>query len=125
MRVEGETVPALPGDGEVRELADVFRLLGDASRLRLLVGLLENGELRVGDLARLAGQSESSASHALRLLRAHRIVEVRRSGRAAYYRLADAHVRVLLEVALTHLDHAPPVHEPGAGSTTNAATCGP
>jgi len=91
----------------VEELASVFGLLGDPGRLRLLVTLLEGGEVCVHDLAAVTGQSESGVSHALRLLRAHRVVVVRRSGRSAFYRLADGHVRLLLDVALTHLGHAP------------------
>lgn len=57
------------------------------------------------DLAAAVGQSESGVSHALRLLRAHRVVQVRRSGCMAYYRLADGHVRLLLDMALTHQGH--------------------
>jgi hypothetical protein len=52
-------------------------------------------------------QSKSAVSHAPRLLRAHRVVVVRRIARSAFYRLADRHVRMLLDVALTHLGHAP------------------
>ena len=85
------------------EAADTFSLLGDPHRLSMLVSLL-HGERCVGDLARQTGQSESAVSHALRLLRAHRVVSVRRAGRHAYYRLQDAHVRVLLQTALDHAD---------------------
>ena len=59
--------------------------------------------MSVCDLAAAAGMSESSASHAARWLRAHRIVTApRRQGQMAYYQLADGHVRVLLDVALLH-----------------------
>src|SRR5215472_2330934 len=75
------------------------------------VALLE-GEMCVCDLAAAAGTSESAASHHLRLLRAHRVVQVRRSGRMAYYRLADSHVRMLLDIALTHIGHAPAAAHP-------------
>lgn len=98
---------ALPPDETVLDLAAVFSLLSDPSRVRLLITLLEGGEVCVHDLAAVIGQSESSVSHALRLLRAHRVVAARRSGRLAFYRLADGHVRLLLDVALTHLGHAP------------------
>jgi DNA-binding transcriptional ArsR family regulator len=81
--------------------AEVFALLGDPGRLRLLLTLLD-GERCVGDLAAANKQSESAVSHQLRLLRAHRVVTVRRSGRHAYYQLADAHVRMLLDIALAH-----------------------
>ena len=92
----------------VEELGATFGLLADAARLRLLVALLD-GEMCVCDLAAACGQSESGVSHALRLLRAHRVVAGRRSGRRAFYRLADAHVRMLLDLALTHHAHATPL----------------
>jgi len=98
---------SLPDEDSIARLADVFGLLGDPGRVRLLVALLEGGEVCVHDLAAVAMMSESSASHALRLLRAHRVVVSRRRGRFAFYRLADGHVRMLLDVALTHLGHAP------------------
>ncbi len=101
---------ALPVDSDVVDVADVFGLLADSGRLRLLVALLEGGELCVCDLAAAAGQSESGVSHALRLLRAHRVVESRRAGRMAYYRLADSHVRMLLDLAFTHSGHTDAVH---------------
>jgi ArsR family transcriptional regulator, lead/cadmium/zinc/bismuth-responsive transcriptional repressor len=97
---------AMPDQETVEELAQIFGLLGDRGRLRLMAALLEGGEMCVCDLAAATGQSESAVSHALRLLRAHRVVKVRRSGRMAYYRPADSHVRVLLDVALTHIRHS-------------------
>jgi DNA-binding transcriptional ArsR family regulator len=102
---------SMPAEGQVADLADVFGLLADPGRLRVLVALLE-GEMCVCDLAAAAGASESAASHHLRLLRAHRVVQVRRSGRMAYYRLADAHVRVLLDITLAHIGHAPAAAHP-------------
>lgn len=95
----------MPAVGAIAQAADVFALLGDPGRLRLLVALLGQ-ELCVCDLAVACGQSESSVSHALRLLRAHRVVQVRRQGRRAFYRLDDAHVRVLLDLALVHIAHS-------------------
>jgi ArsR family transcriptional regulator, lead/cadmium/zinc/bismuth-responsive transcriptional repressor len=104
-------VGAMPADDDIAGLADVFGLLADAGRMRVLVALLE-GEMCVCDLAAVAKASESAVSHHLRLLRAHRVVQVRRTGRMAYYRLADAHVRLLLDVALTHIGHAPAASHP-------------
>ena len=100
-------VPVLQREREtaIESLADVFALLADPGRLRILTSLLDGGELCVSDLAAMAGMGESAASHALRLLRAHRVVKVRRAGRMAYYSLIDAHVRQLLEVALEHEAH--------------------
>jgi DNA-binding transcriptional ArsR family regulator len=105
---------AMPADDDIAGLADIFGLLADAGRLRVLVALLE-GEMCVCDLAAVARASESAVSHHLRLLRAHRVVQVRRTGRMAYYRLADAHVRLLLDVALTHIGHAPAASHPELG----------
>ncbi len=96
---------SLPADEDVFELADMFGLLAEPGRLRLLASLLEVGELCVCDLAAVSGMSESAVSHALRLLRAHRVVQVRRAGRRNYYRLADSHVRMLLDTALAHTEH--------------------
>jgi DNA-binding transcriptional ArsR family regulator len=96
---------ALPSDDSVRNLAHVFGLLADPGRLRLISALLEGGEMCVCDLAAATGQSMSAASHALRLLRADRVVKVRRAGRMAYYRLADSHVRMLFDLAITHIGH--------------------
>lgn len=98
-----------PPQQDVEDLADVFGLLSEPGRLRLLMALLE-GELCVSDLAAVADLSESSTSHALRILRAHRVVTVRRSGRMAYYQLADAHVRMLLDLAVAHVQHTELVH---------------
>lgn len=102
--------PTIPEDADVTDLADVFGLLSDPGRLRLMVALL-GGELRVAELATAAGMSESATSHALRILRAHRVVSVRRSGRMAFYALADAHVRLLLDVALAHVEHSEMIHD--------------
>lgn len=99
----------MPAENEVIDTADVFDLLSDPNRLRLLVAMLD-GELCVCDLAATTGMSESATSHALRLLRAHRVVSARRSGRRAFYRLADAHVRMLLDLAFTHTQHTEAVH---------------
>lgn len=101
----------LPREDDVVALADVLNLLGDPTRLKLLVALLEAGEMCVCDLAAACAQTESAVSHALRLLRAHRIVSVRRAHRMAYYRLEDAHVRMLLDVGLAHTGHTDILHD--------------
>jgi DNA-binding transcriptional ArsR family regulator len=96
---------ALPDSAEVIELARVFGLLGDPNRLQLLTALLAGDELCVCDLAAVTAMSESAVSHALGLLRARRVVSARREGRMAFYRLADSHVRTLLEMGLAHTGH--------------------
>jgi DNA-binding transcriptional ArsR family regulator len=97
---------SLPDADVVDELAEVFGLLSDPNRLRLLAAMLEGGELCVCDLAAAVGMAESTTSHALRLLRAHHVVKARRAGRMMHYSLRDGHVRMLLDVALEHVHHA-------------------
>lgn len=94
-----------------RDVSRVFKLLGDPTRSRLLYALLDAHEVCVCDLAAATGLAEATVSQALRLLRASDVVVARRDGRLAYYRLADEHVRLLLDVARRHVAH--PV---GAGS---------
>jgi len=85
-------------------MADLFGMLADRSRLRILTQLAERDEACVGDLAKDAQVSESAVSHALRLLRAHGIVDTRRDGRFIYYSLVDEHVRMLLDATIAHVD---------------------
>lgn len=95
----------LIGVEDADELAACFRLLGDPKRVRILYALLEAGELCVCDIAATAEVSETTVSHAMRLLRTAGIVRSRRDGRMMYYRLDDAHVRLLLDVSKEHVVH--------------------
>ena len=95
----------LPDEAMSQELAETFRVLADSGRVRLILALLEGGELCVCDLAAVTGLSPTACSHNLRLLRAGRIVRYRRCGRNVFYTLDDAHIRLLLDVGLQHLGH--------------------
>lgn len=95
----------LPPAVEITTIAELFRLLGDPTRVRILYALLESGELCVSDLAEATDSVESTVSHALRLLRAAGVVANRRDGRVVYYRLDDAHVRMLLDLTREHVEH--------------------
>lgn len=119
---------ALPED-ELQRAAAMFKMLGDPTRARLLYALLDAGELCVCDLAAATGSLEATVSQALRLLRAAGVVTGRRSGRLVYYRLADAHVRMLLELTHQHVGHdeGAPSHAstaalPSVPAATPAAT---
>ncbi|GAB2768986.1 metalloregulator ArsR/SmtB family transcription factor [Terrabacter koreensis] len=94
-----------PGPDELARVTSVFKLLGDPTRARLLYALLEAGELCVCDLAAATATAETTVSQALRLLRASAVVTGRREGRNIYYRLSDAHVRLLLDVTREHALH--------------------
>ncbi|MGI8662170.1 MAG: ArsR/SmtB family transcription factor [Acidimicrobiales bacterium] len=103
-RVAAARARMITGD-EATQVTELFRLLGDPTRVRMLYALAEAGELCVCDLAAVVEVPETSVSHALRLLRTAGIVRSRRSGRMAYYSLDDAHVRLLLDVSAEHLRH--------------------
>ncbi|MEQ8246567.1 MAG: metalloregulator ArsR/SmtB family transcription factor [Alphaproteobacteria bacterium] len=87
---------------DLTELAEVFRLLGDPSRLRILLEC-RKGPIPVGDIAQATGLSPSLVSHHLRLLRATRIVSGDRKGRLVLYTLADHHIDRVLTDMLEHL----------------------
>ncbi len=86
----------------VQALAEMFRILGDPTRVRI-VDVLAEGELCVCDIAEHVGISESAVSHQLRLMRGMRIVRGRRAGRCVYYTLDDQHVLDLFHQGLRHV----------------------
>lgn len=88
---------------KAQQMADFFRLLGDANRLRIL-SLLAKQDLCVCDLATLLEMSESAVSHQLRTLRSLRLVSYNKRGRKVYYRLLDHHVLKLYQSVAEHLD---------------------
>ena len=105
-RVAAAKARMIPND-EANQLTELFRLLGDSTRVQILYALVEVGELCVCDLAAVVDVPETSISHALRLLRTAGVVRNRKSGRMVYYSLNDAHVRLLLDVSAEHLRHTP------------------
>ncbi len=96
---------ALAPDSAYDDLAELFGALADATRARLVHALLST-ELCTGDLATVLRISESGASQHLRILRALRLVKVRRSGRFVYYSLDDEHIALLVKIGMLHLGHA-------------------
>jgi len=92
----------ISSDSSVQELAQSFKILGDATRIRILL-VLSREDLCVCDLAALLGMSESAISHQLRILRQARLVRCRRAGKMVYYSQHDQHVRTLITQGLEHL----------------------
>ena len=86
----------------VDDLTEIFRVLGDPTRVRIL-DALSRSELCVGDLASQLSVTESAVSHQLRLLRGMRLVKSRRDGRHIYYTLDDHHIVGLFEQGLEHV----------------------
>lgn len=95
----------MPDADAAQRLARVFHVLGEPARVRIVTALLEAGELCVCDLAATVGMTEAQTSQHLRVLRAERTVRNRRDGRMVYYSLDDAHVRLLMDLALQHVEH--------------------
>lgn len=93
--------PVLDDDRSV-ELADMFRLLGEASRLRIVLACLR-GPNSVGAIAAEVGLSMSLVSHHLRLLRAARLLRAERRGKQVFYSVADEHVRCVIEDMVEHV----------------------
>ncbi len=87
---------------ELEKLSQMFKILADPSRLKILFAL-ERREMCVCDLAALLEISESAVSHQLRLLRDSNLVKNRREGTVLYYRLVDDHVKMLADVGLKHV----------------------
>lgn len=87
---------------QIDELSEIFKLLGDGTRLKILFSLKLH-ELCVCDLAALLGVTPSAISHQLRLLKSHRLVKLRRDGKISYYSLQDSHIADLINIALAHL----------------------
>ena len=88
----------------IQELAEFFKIFGDATRIRILQTLLE-GERNVGDLADVLEMSQSAVSHQLRVLRQNDLVKYRKEGKTVFYSLDDEHIRMVLEQGMTHLRH--------------------
>lgn len=98
----------LPEDHAITVIAETYRLLGDPTRLKVVLTCLD-GPIAVGDIARATGASPSLVSHHLRLLRAARLVRGTRSNKQVLYEAADAHIaRMLTDM----LEHAMEEHEP-------------
>ncbi len=91
-------------DREAVRLAEMFKTLGDPTRLRI-ISALANGEVCVHELAKVLHMSQSAVSHQLRVLRHQGLVRFRKVGRHVYYTLDDDHVRDVLDRALKHIAH--------------------
>ena len=88
-------------------LAELFRVLGDPTRIRILSALQEE-ELCVCDLAATVGSTQSAVSHQLRLLRAARLVKYRKEGKMVFYSLDDDHVARLFREGMEHVQKIQP-----------------
>ena len=93
----------LPPEELLYDLAELFKIFGDSTRIRILYALLES-ELCVCDIAKLINASQSAVSHQLRVLKASKLVKFRREGKIVFYSLADAHVLRILSQGMEHIE---------------------
>ena len=98
---------AMPAEETLSELADLFHVLGDLTRIRILCAL-SISELRVSEIAELLSMSSSAISHQLRVLRQARLVRLTRKGRSSIYALDDDHVRTIFDQGFRHVRHILP-----------------
>ena len=97
-----EVLRLLPEEERLYDLAEVFRVFGDTTRIRILYVLFER-ELCVCDIAKLLGMTQSAVSHQLRILKDAKLVRFRREGKTVFYTLDDDHVRSVLELGMEHV----------------------
>ena len=92
----------LPTEELLCDLADLFKLFGDTTRMRILFSLFES-EMCVCAIAELLGMTQSAISHQLKVLKKSKLVDCRRDGKTIYYFLADNHVRTIIGQGFDHL----------------------
>ena len=97
-RVRGQ----MPNEDHLYDLAELFRIFGDSTRIRILYVLFE-AEMCVCDIAQLLGMTQSAISHQLRSLKNARLVKARREGKTVFYALADDHVKTIIGQGMDHI----------------------
>lgn len=93
----------LPEDELIFEMAELFKVFGDSTRMKIISALLED-ELCVGDIAVLTNSTPSAISHQLRVLKQTKLVKYRKEGKIVYYSLDDEHVREIYEKGREHVE---------------------
>jgi DNA-binding transcriptional ArsR family regulator len=120
MRAGKQSRRPAPGDDQVALAVEVFRMLSDATRVRLVWALLD-GEKPVNELAEAVGKSPAGVSQHLAKLRLARLVRTRRQGTQVFYRIENSHVSQLVEDAIYHAEHSaggiPEHHRPATGTS--------
>ena len=100
LKIVNET---LPEETELYDLAELFKVFGDSTRIRILFVLFE-AEVCVCDLAKALNMTQSAISHQLRILKQNKLVRSRREGKSIFYSLADDHVRTIINQGREHIE---------------------
>ena len=95
----GKTMPV---EEEIYDVAELFKVLGDQTRVKILFTLIKD-EMCVCDIAQLLNMNQSAISHQLRVLKQSKLVKYRRDGKTVFYSLADGHVRTILGQGMEHV----------------------
>ena len=93
----------MPDDDDLYDLAEIFKVFGDSTRIKILYVLFE-AEMCVCDIAQLLNMTQSAISHQLRILKQSKLVKNRREGKAVFYSLADDHVRTIINQGREHIE---------------------
>lgn len=94
----------MPEEEKLYDLADLFKVFGDTTRIKIICALFE-AEMCVCDIAALLGMKHSAISHQLRILKRERLVKYRKEGKVVYYSLDDDHVQKIFEQGFNHISH--------------------
>lgn len=100
LKIVNET---MPDENELYDLAELFKVFGDSTRIRILYVLFE-AEVCVCDLAQALNMTQSAISHQLRILKQNKLVKNRREGKSIFYSLADDHVRSIIAQGREHIE---------------------
>lgn len=100
--VVSEVRRRLPDEESLLDLADLFKVFGDSTRVKILCALFES-EMCVCDIAALLGMTKSAISHQLRVLKQSKLIKNRRDGKVVYYSLDDEHVKTIFDQGLAHV----------------------
>ena len=101
LRIE-EAQKKMPDTSSIEQLADFYKVMGDTTRLKLLMAL-ETGEFCASDLANVSQMTRSAVSHQLKTLKSNKLVKSRKEGKTVSYSLDDEHIHSVLKVALEHI----------------------
>lgn len=93
----------MPEETELYDLAELFKVFGDSTRIRILF-VLSSAEVCVCDLARVLNMTQSAISHQLRILKQNKLVKSRREGKTIFYSLADGHVSTIIAQGRDHIE---------------------
>lgn len=95
---------SIPDEQTIYDLSELFKVFGDATRIKILSALLD-GEMCVFNISQLLEMGQSAVSHQLRILRSAGLVRPRREGKTVFYSLDDEHIELIYNLGLTHINH--------------------